>query len=80
MLTYPTDIEKIALPYSCAASEIDNQMSPEQAQQTEEILKAKTAKTKDSGVEHEFVMYKGAHHGFAVGRSHQPVLSQSDMK
>lgn len=41
-------------------------MSPEQAQQTKEILTAKTAKTKDQGVEHEFVMYDGAHHGFAV--------------
>lgn len=67
MLTFPQDIEKIKLPYSCAASEFDGQMSPENAKQTEEILKAKTAKTKDSGIEHEFVMYKGVHHGFAVG-------------
>lgn len=66
MLTYPIDIEKVELPYSVAASEIDNQMSPEQAKQTKEILKAKTAKSKDRGVEHEFVMYDGAHHGFAV--------------
>lgn len=64
-LKYPADIEKIVLPYSCAASEIDPQMSPENAKQTEEVLTSKTAKTKDQGVEHEFVMYKGVHHGFA---------------
>ena len=65
-LTYPTDIENITLPYSCAAAEHDPQMSAEQAKQTEETLKGKTAKQKDQGVEHEFVMYQGAHHGFAV--------------
>ena len=65
-LTYPGDIEKITLPYACAASEHDPQMSPENAKKTEEILKAKSAKQKDAGVEHEFVMYQGAHHGFAV--------------
>ncbi|KAF2171983.1 hypothetical protein M409DRAFT_18214 [Zasmidium cellare ATCC 36951] len=65
-LRYPADIEKIVLPYSCAASEIDPQMSADNAKQTEEVLKSKTAKTKDQGVEHEFVMYKGVHHGFAV--------------
>lgn len=69
MLTYPDDIGKIVLPYSCSAAEIDQQMSPENAKQTEEILKAKTAKTKDQGVEHEFVMYKGVNHGFAVSRT-----------
>jgi dienelactone hydrolase len=41
-------------------------MNPQQAKQTEEVLKAKTAKSKDHGIEHEFVMYDGAHHGFAV--------------
>lgn len=41
-------------------------MSPDNAKQTKEILTAKTAKTKDQGVEHEFVMYPGVHHGFAV--------------
>ena len=65
-LKYPGDIEMVLLPYSVAASEHDPMMSPEQAKQTEGILKAKTAKTKDQGVEHEFVMYRGAHHGFAV--------------
>lgn len=65
-LVYPGDIEMIVLPYSCAAAEHDFQMTPENAKQTKEVLTAKTAKTKDSGVEHEFVMYDGAHHGFAV--------------
>ena len=36
------------------------------ARETEEILVGKTAKTKDYGVEHEFVMYEKAFHGFAV--------------
>jgi hypothetical protein len=65
-LKYPDSIEPIKLPYSCAASEHDPQMSPEQAKHTEEILKSKTEKTKGEGVDHEFVMYHGAHHGFAV--------------
>ncbi|QIW96517.1 hypothetical protein AMS68_002035 [Peltaster fructicola] len=66
MLVYPGDIDKVILPLSIAASEHDPQMSPENAKQTEEILKGKTAKTKDEGIVHEFVMYQGAHHGFAV--------------
>jgi dienelactone hydrolase len=65
-LKYPSDIEKVVLPLSCAAAEIDFQMSAENAKQTEEVLVGKTAKTKDQGVEHEFVMYEKAFHGFAV--------------
>lgn len=65
-LKYPDDINKVVLPLAIAASEHDPQMSAENAKQTEEILKAKSAETKDKGVVHEFVMYKGAHHGFAV--------------
>jgi dienelactone hydrolase len=65
-LKYPDDIQKIELPYSCAASEHDQQMSPDQAKQTESILKEKTEKAQAKGIEHEFVMYNGAHHGFAV--------------
>lgn len=65
-LKYPGDIEKVVLPLSCAAAEVDPQMSAENAKQTEDVLKAKTAKTKDQGVEHEFVMYEKAYHGFAV--------------
>ncbi|KXT18856.1 hypothetical protein AC579_3535 [Pseudocercospora musae] len=37
----------------------DPQTPPEAAKQTEEILKAKSAKTKDQGIEHEFIMYEG---------------------
>ncbi|KAK6430860.1 hypothetical protein LTR95_012977, partial [Oleoguttula sp. CCFEE 5521] len=66
LLTYPDDIEKVTLPLSCAAAEHDQQMSAANAKSTEDILVAKSAKTKDQGVEHEFVMYPGAHHGFAV--------------
>ena len=65
-IKYPGDIEMVLLPLSCAAAEIDMQMSAQNAKQTEDVLKAKTAKTKDQGVEHEFVMYEKAHHGFAV--------------
>lgn len=65
-LKYPGDIEMVVLPLSCAAAEIDQQMSAENAKQTKEVLTAKTAKTKDQGVEHEFVMYDGVPHGFAV--------------
>jgi hypothetical protein len=65
-MKYPSDFEKVTLPLSCAAAEIDPQMSAENAKQTEDVLVAKTAKTKDHGVEHEFVMYEKAFHGFAV--------------
>jgi dienelactone hydrolase len=65
-IRYPDDIEKVALPLSCAAAGIDPQMTAENAEQTQRILSTKTAKTKDQGVEHEFVMYEEAHHGFAV--------------
>lgn len=66
MLKYPQDIDMVVLPYAIAASEIDFQMTPENAKQTRGILEAKTARTKGQGVEHEFVLYEGAHHGFAV--------------
>ena len=65
-LTYPDDIEKIVLPYSCAAAENDMVQTPDNKKVTEEVLKAKTDKTKAEGVDHEFVLYHGAHHGFAV--------------
>ncbi|KAK4904962.1 hypothetical protein LTR49_025669 [Elasticomyces elasticus] len=65
-MKYPGDVEMVVLPYSCAAAEVDMMMSAEQAKQTKDILAAKTAKSADHGVEHEFVMYDGVHHGFAV--------------
>lgn len=76
-LKYPGDIEMVTLPLSCAAAEIDQQMSPENAKQTEDVLVAKTAKTKDQGVEHEFVMYEKAHHGFAV-RADQDDIEEAE--
>ncbi|KAI4845886.1 hypothetical protein E4T44_05371 [Aureobasidium sp. EXF-8845] len=65
-LTIPTDIESVVYPLSIAAAGIDQQIPKAKAKQIEDILKAKTAKTKDEGVEHEFVMYDDVHHGFAV--------------
>ncbi|KAK5126504.1 hypothetical protein LTR08_004756 [Meristemomyces frigidus] len=66
-LKVPEDIEKVVLPLSVAAAEHDHhQMKTEKANQTKETLVAKTAKTKDDGIEHEFVMYDGVPHGFAV--------------
>lgn len=65
-LKYPSDLETVALPLSIAAAELDNMMTPDKAKTAKEVLAAKTAKTKDQGVEHEFVMYDGVHHGFGV--------------
>nr|POF18691.1 hydrolase tropi [Quercus suber] len=63
---YPGDIEMVVLPLSISAPEHDMMMPPQEAKRTEEILTAKTAKAKDQGVEHEFISYPGASHGFAV--------------
>jgi len=65
-LKIPTDIEAVTYPLSIAAAGIEQQIPKAKAKQIEDILKAKTAKTKDQGVEHEFVMYDDVHHGFAV--------------
>ncbi|KAH0370660.1 dienelactone hydrolase family protein, partial [Aureobasidium melanogenum] len=65
-LKIPTDIEAVTYPLSIAAAGIDQQIPVAKAKQIEDILKAKTAKTKDRGVEHEFVLYEDTHHGFAV--------------
>jgi len=65
-LTFPKDIEGIVLPYSCAAAERDFMMPPAAATQTKEILAKKSARAVETGVEHEFVMYKNVDHGFAV--------------
>ncbi|KAI9727735.1 MAG: hypothetical protein M1828_005963 [Chrysothrix sp. TS-e1954] len=62
---YPKDIDKIVLPISWAAAETCRHMAPEQAKMTEQILTAKTAKGKDQGTEHEFVLYGGVNYGFA---------------
>lgn len=64
-LTFPTDIEAVELPLAVAASgKHDPQMSREQGEQTKAILEGKNKKV--DGVEHEFVWYEGACHGFAV--------------
>lgn len=65
-LKIPTDFEEVQMPLSVAAAGIDQQIPVAKAKQIEGILKAKTAKTKDYGVEHEFKMYEGVHHGFAI--------------
>jgi len=66
-LEIPTDIEKVVLPLSIAAAELDQMLSKEQADETKKILNAKSSKSKDTtGVEHELIWYPGAHHGFAV--------------
>ena len=63
---YPDDIDKVVLPLAVAMPEMDNQTSPENAEAMRKTLEGKTAKSKDQGIEHEYVFYKGAHHGFAV--------------
>lgn len=65
-LKIPNDFEAVELPLSVAASGVDAQIPIEKAKVIENVLAAKTAKTKDAGVEHEFVLYEGVHHGFAI--------------
>jgi dienelactone hydrolase len=69
-LKYPKDIEAVKLPFAVAASEHDIQMSPANAKSTREILERKNKENLAAGtsatVQHEFVLYEGAHHGFAV--------------
>nr|POE47809.1 ankyrin repeat and protein kinase domain-containing protein 1 [Quercus suber] len=77
-LKYPGDIEMVVLPLSISAPEHDIMMPPKEAKRTEEILKAKTAKTKDQGVEHDFVLYPEAPHGFAV-RAAEDDVKQAEL-
>lgn len=65
-LAIPADFESVELPLSVAAAGVDRQIPLDKAKQIESILAAKTAKAKDDGVEHEFFLYEGVHHGFAV--------------
>lgn len=66
-LVYPTDIEAVELPLAVAAATVkDPQMTREQGEQVKKILEEKTEKGATTGVEHEFVWYEGAKHGFAV--------------
>jgi dienelactone hydrolase len=48
-------------------------MSPEQAKQTQRILADKSSKGKDDGIQHEFVLYRGANYGFAQGSNMKKV-------
>lgn len=73
-LTFPNDVEKVVLPLSIAAAgNKDPQMSREQGEQTKEILQAKTERGAENGVEHEFVWFEGAKHGFAVRADEEDV-------
>ena len=66
LLTFPTDIDAVELPLSIAAAgDNDPQLSRAQGELTRKILEGKTKKA-EGGVEHEFVWYEDAKHGFAV--------------
>lgn len=65
-LTFPDDINKVVLPLSISACEIDPGFSRKQYEDTRDILAAKSTKGKDEGIEHETVWYPKAFHGFAV--------------
>lgn len=62
----PADFEPVEIPLSVAAASIDQGLPPAKQEETRKILEGKNAKGKDSGVEHEFVVFEGAQHGFAV--------------
>lgn len=72
MLSIPTDYEKVTLPLSLAAAEHDSQMSRAQYEEVVKTLEAKNKKEESvegfegAQVEHEWVWYPGANHGFAV--------------
>ena len=61
MLSFPGDIDKIALPVSFALSDVDAQVSPEQAAMLKSAVEAKEGKAKG-----EADIYKGTGHGFAI--------------
>lgn len=70
-LTAPTDfvesIAKFKVPYSCAVAEYDFLYNKAAAEQTEVALRQRLG---DGVGDYEFVVHKGAHHGFAVRASH----------
>ncbi|CAD0088925.1 unnamed protein product [Aureobasidium vineae] len=72
-LKLPIDIEMVRFPLSIAAAGVDQQIPIAKARQIEGILEVKTVKAKKDGLErdsvtyeHEFVLYEGVHHSFAV--------------
>jgi len=62
-LTIPDDIQKVKLPLSVATAGIDMGLSLEKADELRKILEGLTKKNQG---EHEYALYDGAHHGFAV--------------
>ena len=60
-LDFPSDIEKISLPFSLAIGDKDIVMGPKMVEESREILEKKTGR-----VHSEVVVYAGAKHGFAV--------------
>lgn len=77
-LSVPGDFEAVELPLSLAAASIDDQLTKPQALEAKKILEGKTAKGREAGVEHEFVWYEGAHHGFAV-RANEEDKEEAEM-
>jgi len=81
-LTYPRDVERIAVPVSWAAAETDRHMNASQAETTKKILTGKTARGKEEDGNasavgrfgHEFVMYEGVKYGFAQGGMRKKVM------
>ena len=58
-LVFPKDIEGIKKPFSVAIGDKDPLMTPDQARETEAVLRK-------NKVDHEIVSYEGAGHGFSV--------------
>ncbi|KAH9999717.1 dienelactone hydrolase family protein [Xylariaceae sp. FL0662B] len=59
-LSFYDEIEKVRVPISFAVGSADNQMSPEQAEETRKIVEAKS-----DGQKGEVKIYEGYGHGFA---------------
>ncbi|KAH7124671.1 hypothetical protein EDB81DRAFT_951656 [Dactylonectria macrodidyma] len=57
----PGDIEKLTLPVSFALGDLDNHISPDQAEQIRAIVEAKPESAKG-----EVILYENCAHGFAV--------------
>lgn len=76
-LTIPGDVEKVKLPISVACASIDMGLSVDKAETMRKTLEGLTKKNQG---EHEFKMYEGAHHGFAVrGSETDPKESQQGL-
>jgi dienelactone hydrolase len=62
-LVVPDDIKKVKKPLSCAFAGNDRGLPLEKTDLIESTLKEAS---NESGLEHECVLYPGAHHGFAL--------------